>query len=82
MQIHKTLKEGNKEDVIFVGSLRIYPGSYRAYRGEQNLELTSREFQLLMFLAQNLNIVFTRQQIFDNVWGMEAVAICRLLRYM
>lgn len=73
MQIHKTLKEGNKEDVIFVGSLRIYPGSYRAYRGEQNLELTSREFQLLMFLAQNLNIVFTRQQIFDNVWGMEAV---------
>ena len=26
-----------------------------------------------MFLAQNLNIVFTRQQIFDNVWGMEAV---------
>lgn len=73
MQIHKTLKEGNKEDVIFVGSLRIYPGSYRAYKGEQNLELTSREFQLLMFLAQNLNIVFTRQQIFDNVWGMEAV---------
>ena len=73
MQIHKTLKEGNKEDVIFVGSLRIYPGSYRAYRGEQNLELTSREFQLLMFLAQDLNIVFTRQQIFDNVWGMEAV---------
>lgn len=73
MQIHKTLKEGNKEDVIFVGSLRIYPGSYRAYRGEQNLELTSREFQLLMFLAQNPNIVFTRQQIFDNVWRMEAV---------
>ena len=73
MQIHKTLKEGNKEDVIFAGSLRIYPDSYRAYRGEQNLELTSREFQLLMFLAQNPNIVFTRQQIFDNVWGMEAV---------
>lgn len=73
MQIHKTLKEGNKEDVISAGPLRIYPGSYRAYKGEQALELTSREFQLLMFLAQNPNIVFTRERIFDSVWGMEAV---------
>ena len=73
MQIHKTLKEGNKEDVISAGPLRIYPGSYRAYKGEQALELTSLEFQLLMFLAQNPNIVFTRERIFDSVWGMEAV---------
>ncbi len=73
MQIHKTLKEGNREDVISAGPLRIYPGSYRAYKGEQALELTSREFQLLMFLAQNPNIVFTRERIFDSVWGMEAV---------
>lgn len=73
MQIHKTLKEGNKEDVISAGPLQIYPGSYRAYKGEQALELTSREFQLLMFLAQNPNIVFTRERIFDSVWGMEAV---------
>ena len=73
MQIHRTLKTGNQEEVISVGQLRIYPGSYRAYKGEQALELTGREFQLLLFLAQNPNIVFSRERIFDSVWGMEAV---------
>lgn len=73
MQIHKTLKETNKEKVISTGTLRIYPGSYRVYKGEQALELTSREFKLLLFLAQNPDIVFTRERIFDSVWGMEAV---------
>ena len=73
MQIHRTLKTGNQEEVISVGQLRIYPGSYRAYKGEQALELTGREFQLLLFLAQNPNIVFSRERIFDRVWGMEAV---------
>lgn len=37
------------------------------------MELTGREFQLLLFLAQNPNIVFSRERIFDSVWGMEAV---------
>ena len=73
MQIHRTLKTGNQEEVISVGQLRIYPGSYRAYKGEQALELTGREFQLLLFLAQNPNIVFSRERIFESVWGMEAV---------
>ena len=73
MQIHRTLKTGNQEEVISVGQLRIYPGSYRAYKGEQALELTGREFQLLLFLAQNPNIVFSKERIFDSVWGMEAV---------
>lgn len=73
MQIHRTLKEGKKEDVISAGPLRIYPDSYRAYKGEEALELTSREFQLLRFFVQNPNIVFSRERIFDSVWGMEAV---------
>lgn len=73
MQIHKTLKAGSKEEVISAGQLRIYPESYRAYKGEQALELTGREFQLLLFLARHPNIVFSRERIFDSVWGMEAV---------
>lgn len=40
MQIHKTLKAGRKEEVISTGQLRIYPGSYRVYKGKNKLELT------------------------------------------
>ncbi|OUQ43671.1 DNA-binding response regulator [Drancourtella sp. An12] len=73
MQIHKTLKAGRKEEVISTGQLRIYPGSYRVYKGKNKLELTGREFRLLLFLAGNPDIVFTRERIFDHVWGTEAV---------
>ena len=73
IQIHRSLKEGNKEEMIIAGLLKIYPGSYRVYKGEQELELTGREFKLLLFLARNPDIVFSREQLFDSVWGMDAV---------
>lgn len=73
MQIHKTLKTGIKKKVISAGQLQIYPGYYRAYKEGKALELTSREFQLLLFLAQNPGLVFSREQLFNNVWGIEAV---------
>ena len=73
IQIHRSLKEGDKEEVIIAGLLKIYPGSYRVYKGEQELELTGREFKLLLFLARNPDIVFSREQLFDSVWGMDAV---------
>ena len=73
MQIHKTLKEGREEELITAGQLTIYPGSYRVYKGEQPIELTGREFRLLLFMARNPNIVFSRERLFDGVWGMDAV---------
>ena len=69
IQIHRSLKEGDKEEMIIAGLLKIYPGSYRVYKGEQELELTGREFKLLLFLARNPDIVFSREQLFDSVWG-------------
>lgn len=39
MQIHKTLKAGRKEEVISTGQLRIYPGSYRVYKGKTSWNL-------------------------------------------
>ena len=48
-----------------------FPFSYLS--GEQELELTGREFKLLLFLARNPDIVFSREQLFDSVWGMDAV---------
>lgn len=73
IQIHRNLKKGKTENVINAGILTIYPDSYRVYKGEQAIELTGREFELLLFLAQNPNIVFSRERLFDNIWGLEAV---------
>ena len=43
------------------------------YKDDREVDLTSREFELLLFLAQNPNIVFSKEKLFDRVWGMDAV---------
>lgn len=73
IQIHRKLKTGERENFIQAGPLAIYPDSYLAYKNNRPLELTGREFELLLFLARNPNIVFSKEQLFDHIWGMEAV---------
>ena len=41
--------------------------------GDENIELTKREFELLAYLIQNKNIVITREQILNNVWGYDYI---------
>ncbi|MBN8411469.1 response regulator transcription factor [Halomonas litopenaei] len=54
---------------IEVGQLRIHPDYRRAAIKEQNIELTSKEFDLLLFFASAPNRVFSRAELLDKVWG-------------
>lgn len=45
----------------------------RVTRGEEELPLTSREFALLAFLAENPNRVWSKDDLFERVWGLEAL---------
>jgi DNA-binding response OmpR family regulator len=36
-------------------------------------ELTSREYDILLFMASYPNKVFSKDQLFDRIWGMEAL---------
>ena len=48
--------------------LEIDPAGRRVLRDGQELELTQREFELLLFLARHPGQAFTREQLMDNVW--------------
>jgi DNA-binding response OmpR family regulator len=48
--------------------LEIDPAGRRALRDGEELELTQREFELLLFLARHPGQAFTREQLMDNVW--------------
>ncbi|HZK84057.1 MAG TPA: response regulator transcription factor [Desulfosporosinus sp.] len=58
---------------IIVGKLRILPQAWRVYVGDEEIKLTSKEFELLLFLATNPNIVFTKENLFNSIWGQEAM---------
>jgi DNA-binding response OmpR family regulator len=66
--LRRTSTPARAEDVIRVGELRISPATRTVARGAVPIELTAREFDLLLFLARNAGQVFTRQQLLDNVW--------------
>ncbi len=55
-------------DLVQVGSLRINPRLRTVERSGLSIELTAREFDLLLFLASHPGQVFTREQLLDQVW--------------
>lgn len=73
VEIHNRLKQGKEETCMKTADLEIYPESYRAYKNGTLLELTRREFELLVFFAKNPNIVFSRERLFDQIWGIDAI---------
>lgn len=52
-----------------IHDLYIYPDRHEVRVGSEYIDLTKKEFDLLLFLAKNKNRVLTRQQILEEVWG-------------
>jgi DNA-binding response OmpR family regulator len=61
-----------KEDVVQVGSLALNRSARSVVRGGMEIQLTSREFQLLDLLIQNQGRIVPREVILDRIWGLEA----------
>ena len=75
IQIHERLLDQKKERLprsMNIRNLTIYPEERRVFSNGKELSLTNKEFELLMFLAENPNIVFSKDTIFDRIWGMDA----------
>ncbi|MFK5956160.1 MAG: response regulator transcription factor, partial [Planctomycetota bacterium] len=51
------------------GDLRIHPSKREVLRGEEALNLTAKEFDLLLHFAQNPGRVFSRENLLSSVWG-------------
>ncbi|MDO5708069.1 MAG: response regulator transcription factor [Andreesenia angusta] len=67
-----TNKDKEIEEMIF-SNLKIIPKSRQVFVDNEEVKLTNKEFDLLEFLARNKNIVFTKEQLFDRIWGMESL---------
>ena len=66
-----TLK--NKKDTVTVGNITIDKERYIIIRDGDELVLPRKEFELLSYLISKPEKVFTREDIYDNVWGNDIV---------
>lgn len=62
---------GRNPAPVEAGDLRIDPGQRRVWRGDEEVELTSRQFDVLEFLVRRAGQVLSKTEILDGVWEYE-----------
>ncbi len=73
LRIFQASREGESEDVIRIGDLSIELLTRKVYRKDISIDLTPREFELLLYLARHKNTEKTRDEILSDVWGYEYI---------
>ncbi|EOR25374.1 response regulator transcription factor [Cytobacillus oceanisediminis] len=69
----------DEDDGIKIAELRVLPNYYEAYFKEELLELTPKEFELLLYLVKNKGRVLTRDQLLSAVWNYDFVGDTRIV---
>ncbi len=65
-------RKTKEEPAILIGALKIEPDSCRVLKGEKELSLTAREFEILNYLAKNQGRVISRDRLYETVWGEDS----------
>ena len=63
----------HKNEVIEIRGLKIDKTARRVWVNGEEKQFTTKEFDLLTFLAENPNRVFTKEELFRNIWDMESI---------
>ncbi|HXN60531.1 MAG TPA: response regulator transcription factor, partial [Acidimicrobiales bacterium] len=69
--LRRTREGPAPQEVVTVGDVEVDLRRRETRQGGQAVALTTREFDLLAFLANNLGLALSRQQLLDGVWGTD-----------
>ena len=62
-----------QNEIIEIRGIKIDKTARRVYVNGEEKNFTTKEFDLLTFLAQNPNHVFTKEELFSKIWDMESI---------
>ena len=70
VRVEKVLERtGKQKEIIQVKDLEIHLSEHKVTRNGQTVSLKPMEYDLLVLLAKNKNVAFTREQMLNEVWG-------------
>jgi DNA-binding response OmpR family regulator len=64
--------QGRKTDKTQAGPILVNFAARRAYVGGREIELKNKEYELLAFLVSHPDIVFSKEHLYERIWGMDA----------
>ncbi|EZH66903.1 PhoB family transcriptional regulator [Bacillaceae bacterium JMAK1] len=74
VQLRKSTQEDTEsESTLTLADVVVYPERHEVYRNDQLVELTAKEFRLLVYLLENQGHVLTRDQLLQHVWGYDYI---------
>lgn len=62
---------GARQGGISVGGLKILPAQHQVFLNNDEIPLSRKEYEILLYLVTNENILLTRDQIIDRIWGYD-----------
>lgn len=72
-QYERLTNKRNKEQVISIKNIKIYMNSWKVYKNDVEIKFANKEFELLKFLAENPNQVFSKERLFEIIWGYDYI---------
>ena len=70
---YQRLKNDNKNNIIKIKNIQIHTDCWKVYKNGEEVKLANKEFELLKFLAENPNQVFSKEKLFEVIWGYDYV---------
>ena len=72
---YERLKAHNvsKEEKIQIGRIYLNQLTHRVFVADEEIELKNKEYELLLFLMTNPDMVFSKEHLYECIWGMDAL---------
>ncbi|WP_353422173.1 response regulator transcription factor [Staphylococcus simulans] len=78
-QVHSQKEEETDSEDVIIGSIKIRPEYFEVYKNNELLELTPKEFELLLYLIERQGRVITREHMLNSVWNYEFTGDSRIV---
>ncbi len=69
----------NQQTVLQSEDVKLFVNNYEVYKGDQLLDFTVKEFEILKTLLRHKNRVFTRDELYTSIWGYDACGDTRTI---
>ena len=76
---NEVVKDDVEDEDIVIDNIRIRPEFFEVYRDDTFLELTPKEFELLLYLIERQGRVITREHMLNSVWNYEFAGDSRIV---
>lgn len=70
---YERLKQKQEVKELKVGNIVISTKSHRVFVKEHEVDLKNREYELLVYLMSNMDTVFSKESLYEKIWGYDAL---------